>query len=263
MEALQEMKEPTGDAAPANTAPADEKSFFSVPEDEYAIADEDILATTSHEVFNPQGVPPPEITEADVVGPHPVLEEVPVVAEADVPEVEATVPAPEQPDVPVITEADVPVSEPVIPRSSELEVPVVVEPELPEPESSVPTPEQPDVSIVAQAEAPPPEPAVTEQVQPELVAVETGDPPEIAAGSDSSSEMELDLDNVGHIPENMGPPPKVIWSKYVSNNQSGASWYQIVGEWAGLLKPEPVVAEPNVPEPVVAPKAVTLPLASD
>jgi hypothetical protein len=213
MEALQEMKEESGDAAPVDTAPADETSFVSVPEDEYALADEDILATTSHEVFNPHAVPPPEITEADVVVPQPVLEEVPVVAEADVPEVEAAVPAPEQPDLSVIPETDVPVSEAVIPRSSELEVPLVVEPEPPEPESSVQAPEQPDVPIVTHAEAPPPEPTVMEQVQPEPAAVETTDPPEIAPGSDGSSEIELDLDNVGHIPENMGPPPKVICSK--------------------------------------------------
>ena len=218
MEALQEMKEPIGDAAPVDTAPADETSFFSVPEDEYAIADEDILATTSHEVFNPHAVPPPEITEADVVVPQPVLEE----------------------------------------------VPVIVEPEPPEPESSISAPEQSDVPIVAQAEVPPPEPTVTEQIQPELAAVETGDPPEIAPGSDSSSEIELDLDNVGHIPENMGPPPRVIWSKYVSNNQSGASaFFHNLGVMTGFIKPDPVVAEPKVPEPVVAPKAVKLHLASD
>jgi hypothetical protein len=145
-----------------------------------------------------------------------------------------------------------------------LEVPVVVEPELPELESSVPAPEQPDVSIVAQAEAPPPEPAVTEQVQPELAAVETSDPPEIVPGSDSSSEIELDLDNVGHIPENMGPPPQVIWSKYVSNNQTGRSWFRSIGDMMiGFLNPEPVVVEPKVPEPVVPPEEVEVPLATD
>src|SRR5271169_2529500 len=68
MQAVREMEEPTQESAPMDTTVPFGTSIHSVPEDAYPIAEaeEDILATTSHEVFDPHAVvPAPEIAEAE------------------------------------------------------------------------------------------------------------------------------------------------------------------------------------------------------
>lgn len=229
MQALQEMDESTPESAPVDPAVPYGTSIYSVPEDVYPIveAEEDILATTSPDVFNPHAVIPEPETEQivqEVVSEEEVPATEPEVPEfrSGVAESESAVPVvalPRKLDVADVAAPDVPQSDPAVSPSpsteSELRAPVLAESTTQEPVSVLPPPEEAPIPVVAREETHPPETArVLEPELPEPPVVETVeavDPPEIVPGSDSSSELELDFENVGRIPENMPPPPPVTF----------------------------------------------------
>ena len=231
MQALQEMDESTPESAPVDPTVPYGTSIHSIPEDVYPIAEaeEDILATTHHEVFNPHAVvPEPKISQTEQIVQEAVSEEVPV-TEPEVPEFGSAVTEsesavlavalPPKLDVAHIAAPDVPQSDPAVSPSpstkSELQAPILPESTAQEPVSVLPPPEEAPIPVVARAETHSPETvAVLEPEHPEPPVVETveaADPPEIVPGSDTSSELELDLENVGRIPENMPPLPRVVF----------------------------------------------------
>ena len=229
MQTLQEMDESTPESAPVDPIVPYGTSIYSVPEDVYPIteAEEDILATTSRKVFDPHAVvPEPEISQTEQIVQEAVSDEDPA-PEPEVPEFGSAVTESEsavppvalslKPDVAHITASDVPQKDPAVSPSpsteSELQAPVLPESTTQEPVSVLPPPEEAPIPVVARAETHPPETVAVLEEHPEPPIVETveaPDPPEIAPGSDTSSELELDLENVGRIPENMPPPPPVI-----------------------------------------------------
>ena len=178
MKLLQQMDEPVSDAPAVDTV--------------HPIAENEILATTSHQVFHSHTVVPAAVTAEIPVVPHPEIFE----------------------------------SSAAQPRQTEILV--VAQPEVPETFSVF----RPKFPLVARSALPALQPIVTfESEQPETTVDEDS---EIAPLSDESSEVELDLNNVGRIPENVARQTQVSHLNFYLTRQSNGILGTIGGALMGL-----------------------------